>query len=360
MARTVRDSNLETRTARSRLKARGKPYYRTIEPGLHLGYRKPLSGAGKWAVRRYIGKEAYAVETLATADDFSDADGVAILSFKQAQHKARDRMVKQAHTAEGITGPYTVADAMDAYLDFLKADGRSKAAIKDAEYRDRAFVRPKLGVLEIASLAADRLRRWRNDLAKAPPRLRTKSGKPQRHRKESDDDDAQRARRASANRTWTTLRAALNHAFANDKVDSDKAWRKVKPFKNVDKARVRYLTVAEAKRLINGSDPEFRSLVHAALLTGARYGQLAQLTVADFNPDVGTVRLRTRKGDGTAKVYHAHLTDEGIQFFKSTCAGRGGADLIFTKGDGSPWRIRRDRLRKHRCGLRSARQQTFM
>jgi hypothetical protein len=34
MARTVRDSNLESRTARSRLKARGKPYYRRIDEGV--------------------------------------------------------------------------------------------------------------------------------------------------------------------------------------------------------------------------------------------------------------------------------------------------------------------------------------
>jgi hypothetical protein len=106
VARTVRDSNLETRTARGRLKARGKPYYRAIEPGDHLGYRKPLSGAGKWVVRHYNGGEAYTVQTIATADDFSDADGVAILSYKQAQDK--DRMVKKAHAAAGLTGPFTV------------------------------------------------------------------------------------------------------------------------------------------------------------------------------------------------------------------------------------------------------------
>ncbi|HEY4408040.1 MAG TPA: site-specific integrase, partial [Xanthobacteraceae bacterium] len=79
MARTIRDANLESRTARSRLKARGKPYYRTIEPGLHLGYRKPISGSGKWVVRHYVGGQAYEVETIAPADDNADADGVAIL-----------------------------------------------------------------------------------------------------------------------------------------------------------------------------------------------------------------------------------------------------------------------------------------
>jgi hypothetical protein len=44
------------------------------------------------------------------------------------------------------------------------------------------------------------------------------------------------------------LKAALNHAFQADRVSSDAAWRKVKPFKRVDEAVVRYLNAAEAQR----------------------------------------------------------------------------------------------------------------
>jgi len=61
MPRQVRDSNLETRTARSRLKARHKPYLRLIEPGVHVGYRKLSSGPGTWVVRRYQGRDANGV-----------------------------------------------------------------------------------------------------------------------------------------------------------------------------------------------------------------------------------------------------------------------------------------------------------
>jgi integrase len=307
-----------------------------IEPGLHLGYRKLTAGPGTWVVRRYNGEGKYAVENLRTtdgalviADDYSDADGHSILTFGQAQ-----RCVKaQRPTLSEPVGPYTVAQAMDAYVEYLESDGRSKAAVKDAEYRDRAFIRPQLGDLELASLTADKLRQWRDTLAKAAPRLRTRPGQEQKHRKQADV----RARRASANRIWTTLRAALNHAFREDKVDGDRAWRKVTPFKNVDGARVRYLTLAEAKRLINACDSDFRPLLQAALLTGARYGQLAQLRVSDFNADASTVQLRSRKGDGSEKVYHAHLTDEGARFFQQRCAGRAGTDLIFRKNDGGPW-----------------------
>jgi integrase len=358
MARTIKDTSLDKREARSRLVARGKPYYRLIEEGLHLGYRKPKgvagrpAGAGKWVARQYVDdgvskegkRQPYKVEIIGPADDFSDADGVAILNFKQAQDKARERMKRRAQVAAGNSGPYTVNDAIKAYLTWLENEGRSAAAIRDAESRADAFIRPKLGDKEVGALTAKDLQHWRDNVAKALPRVRTKPGKKQKHRSLAEDanveerEEEQRKRRASANRIWTTLRAALNKAFEDDEVSSDGAWRKVKPFKDVDKARTRYLKVAEAQQLANAIEAEFRPMVQGALLTGGRYGQLARLTVADFNGDAGTVRMTSRKGDGTKKVYHVHLTDEGVSFFNQMCLGRNDAKgLIFKKTDGTAW-----------------------
>ena len=95
MARIIKDAALETRTARERLKPRGKPHYRIVEEGLHLGYRKPRTGAGKWVLRHYTGRQTYVVETIAPADDLSDPDGIAILSYRQAQAIARQRVGKR-------------------------------------------------------------------------------------------------------------------------------------------------------------------------------------------------------------------------------------------------------------------------
>jgi integrase len=331
MARTVRDAALESRTARSRLKSSGQPYYRALEPGLlHLGYRKPHAGAGKWLAREYAGNGAYRLHKIGVADDYSDPDGAVILSFKQAQAAARKLLVERAG------GVGTVADAIDAYVRHLEADGRAPRAIQGVRYADRAFIRPTLGHIKLSALTTEQLNRWCADLAKRPARIRTKAGAPQRYR-HGDDADSRRARRATARRIWTVLRAALQHAFDHDKVESDRAWRKVKPFRNVDTARTRYLTVAEAQRLINAAEPEFRPLLQGAFLTGARLGQLAALTVSDFNPDVGTLRLRSRKGRGHERTYHVHLSDEGRRFFTHACAGKVGTDLILTHADGRPW-----------------------
>ena len=85
------------------------------------------------------------------------------------------------------------------------------------------------------------------------------------------------------------FRPALNQAFHNGEVPSDAAWRRVKLFRGVDTARLRYLTVPECQRLINVCDPGLRRLVQAALQTGCRYGELARLRVHDFTPDSRTL-----------------------------------------------------------------------
>jgi integrase len=331
MARTVRDSKLEARAKRLELKARGKPHYRMIDPGFHLGYRRLSGGAGKWVVRLHVEdqrsirgkKQPYVVETIATADDFSDSNNADVLSFAQAQEKARKWRDKRSRAAAGISGPYTVNKALDDYLEFLRSDGRDDSAIKDAGYRIDAFIRPTLGKFDVAVLEAKQLRRWRAEIAKAAARLRSNPKETQQRRKTTDE----RARKATANRILTTLKAALNHAFDEEQVSSNKAWgRRVKPFEDVQQARVRYLQTDEATRLINGCDAGFRPMVQAALQTGARYSELARLKAADFDGDAGTVFVQLSKG---GKARHVVLSDEGTRFFKQACAGLSGDRLIF-------------------------------
>jgi integrase len=103
----------------------------------------------------------------------------------------------------------------------------------------------------------------------------------------------------------------------------------------VDAARVRYLTVPVAKRLINACDPEFRPLVQAALQTGARYSELARLQAHDFNPDSGTLAIRQSK---SGKARHVVLTDEGIALFRQLSMGRVGSDLLLCRAADEPWK----------------------
>jgi integrase len=335
VARTIKDAALETRTARSRLRARGKPYYRSLEPGLHLGYRKPLSGPGKWIARHYVGAQAYQLEVIGTADDYSDADGVAVLSYRQAQAKARERMVARAHHAAGKHGPLAVADAIESYLQFLDAHRRSGSGYH-ARHRCRAHILPALGHFEVQALTTQQLRAWHVKLAETPARVRTSPGAKQQYRKLDHGAEGTRRRRATANKILAVLKAALNFAWREGRVPSDTAWRRVQPFAGADVARMRYLTIAESKRLIAAADPDFRKLVQAALATGCRVSELGRMTVADFDPDSKTVAVHISKSGKPRRIV---LTDEATALFAEWCAGRAGSDTLLLRADGEPWRI---------------------
>jgi hypothetical protein len=87
VARTVKNTKLDTRSARSRLKIRREPYWTVLSKGCALGYRKGALGV-TW-VGRYRdsdGRQHY--QAIGAADDVTD-DRVTSMSFDDAQGKAR-------------------------------------------------------------------------------------------------------------------------------------------------------------------------------------------------------------------------------------------------------------------------------
>jgi integrase len=329
VGRAIRDARLDSPSARAKLKPSGKPYWRLIDTGLHLGYRRGRTG-GSWNARRYLGEERYEVEKIGEADDVQAADGRAILTFSQAQGAARAWAVDK-RKPKG-QGPYTVGKALDAYAERLEAE--HKKSLSDTRNRIENDIRPQLGEKLVDDLAREELARWLKQLADRPRRVRGKKGKKARDLAKPGTDDERRRRRASANRTMTVLRAALNQAFREGKAHTDSAWRTVKPFREVERARVRYFTTDEIKRLVNAAQGPFRALVNAALFTGCRYGELARMRVGDFNPDAGTVFVGQSK---SGKARHVVLTDEGQRFFSQITAGKSTDALMLPKTNGSAW-----------------------
>lgn len=332
MAKAVKHSNLDFPKGRLRLKAGRQPHWQALAPNVHLGYRRQAGVAeGKWVLRRYLGGgNKYRVTPLGPADDRREANGSTVLSHAQARAKA----LAMTETPEGDkVHRATVKQAFDAYVTNKRALGQSVA---DVTSRGAAHILPPLGDLVISELTAERLQRWLGNMAAAPAQVRPKRGGKPQFRGEPEGDEAIRRRRNSANRVLTMLKAILNFTYDAGWVSNRDAWgRRLKPFKGVDAPRVRYLSIAEAGRLLNACDEEFRPLVRAALETGCRYGELARLEVADFNPDAGTIAIRKTK---TSTARHVILTHEGALFFKTHCAGKTGEQLMFAHEDRSPWK----------------------
>ncbi len=131
-----------------------------LAAGFYLAYRRPRSGqAGAWLARwKDVGDKVDKQSRLGDADDYTDADGIRILNYAQAQKKAED---------------------------------------------------------------------WFKD-----------------------------------------LKAALNFAAAQRKTVGATPWREVKPFQKTASQRVRFLDVAEQRKLVASCDLDLRPLVMGALYTG--------------------------------------------------------------------------------------------
>lgn len=262
-----------------------------------------------------------------------------MFSFQQAQEAARERFRQAAREQAGELAPretpLTVADALAEYFAAQVRKG-AKGAAKDQSVANARII-PELGSLPVAKLTTSRIRRWHEDVATKPKLVRTKNGASERKTKPLDvhDPDAMRARRSTANRLLTILKAALNFAFNSGHVGSDSSWRKVKPFRAVDDAVVRYLTPAECQRFVNASEGDFRKLVQAALFTGCRYGELCRLKAGDVNVATGTLAIRLSKA---GKARHIILTDEARDFFADISAGQPLTALLLLHDDGTPWK----------------------
>ena len=192
MARLVRDAKLETRTARARLPMGPKPYFRRLEIGFHLGYRRFLS-SGTWIARRLAQNGHYRENRLGVADDTQDPDGVLVLDYSQAQKAAREWWRAEVRREEGHetrSGPFTIADAIADYLKALER--RGSKGVRESKYKADVHILPALGSLQVAKLTTKRIEDWAYSLAEKPALSRGKSGRKPNLRK------AIRARTASA------------------------------------------------------------------------------------------------------------------------------------------------------------------
>jgi integrase len=334
MARNVRDARLDTRTNRARCRVRREPYWRSISDGLAIGYRRGAKG-GTWIARHYAAQTGRRFSALGVADDVVDADGVHVLTFGQAQEAARAWFATLARQERNQTdpGPYTIDQALDDYVvDYKRRGGK---AVYRLEAAIRAHIRPELGSTLVRDLTRNQIEKWHAKLAETPPRLRTSAGKRQQFAALDISPDAVRRRRSTANRVLTILKAALNLARHNRRVDTDDAWAMAKPFREVDTPKIRYLIDDEARRLVNACPRHFRALVTAALLTGARYSELAAMTVGDYSRNGATVHIGRTKGGRARYIY---LSGEGVAFFEQAVAGKSAGDLLFPRSDGGPWR----------------------
>lgn len=333
-----RRSAFATKTSRRELPPSDAPEWELISPGVRLGYRRGRGTRGRggnWlaATRRPNGTRQQV--RLGFADDVAQADGHGVLSHEQAKERAR-QWAKGVSAGQRETAVVlTVGAVLDRYLDAREADGMK--SIVDARQRANRHIRPTLGKLLVASLTVDKISRWRDGMANTPRQLRAKKTAkiPNYQATDMSDPEVRRRRRDTANRTLTVLKAALNWARDHQLVGDDTAWRLTKPYRGTTAARVRFLDNDGQLALLGKCDGPLRDLVAAALVTGARFGELARLKVRDFDAANGSVFIAESK---SGRSRHIPLPDGGVKLFGKLAEGRGEGDPLLVQASGSAWR----------------------
>lgn len=294
-------ANITSKSSRAKLPVRKEPHWSRISSGLYIGYRRLSEGEGTWIARRQTedGRKEY--RSLGTITD----------------DKAYDIAVKQAtEWAYGLEHGVTnrdiiVSEVCKNYVEHLRLH-RSAAAAKDAQGRFKRLVYgKKIGRIALNKLTTAHTKGWLNDQVE-----------------KGDDEDDIRRSKDSANRNLAAFKAALNLALKDRLVATDAGWKTVTPYKGVGRRRTEFLTIEQRKALLEACPEDLSALVTAMLLTGARPGELARATVADFDKQQGTIAL-------TGKVGHRICT-------LSSAARKLFTDLVKSKTPKAPLIARAD------------------
>jgi integrase len=316
--------DISKKNARLRLPVGPKLHTKQLQTGLHMGYRKGLKG-GYWSARRHVDGQKYAFWAIAEADDTAPADGVGVLSYDQAAEKARKWWAEQEAIRKGdvLPGFYSVAMAMHDYLaDQEKRKGKDNQNLAWTRMRvTKHIVNAPIGSIHLPNLKDTHVEAWFQALGDA-----------RKPRKGETEAQALQRAQSSANRQFTTLKAALNFAFRKRRV-STHVWQRIAAHKGADVARERYLELNECKRLIEACSGDFKLMVQAGLHSAARYNELCLLTVSDYSPSTRQLRIAKRAHSKT-KGRYINLTPEADAFFAGVCAGRSPAEPMFIQTTG--------------------------
>jgi len=303
MARRPRSARLETRTARFKLAVRKKPHhFAAISPGIALGYRRCV-GAGRWVVKVADGHGGSWTKVVGIADDHEDADGEHVLSFWNAQDRAR--ALARGKDAGGR--PATVAEALADY----EADLIARSASPANARRVRYHLPPALAAKPVSLLTARELKHLRDSLV----------GK---------------IKQSSINRLMKGFKAALALVARHDsRIGNANAWKVgLEALPDAHTARNTILSDDEVRALVAAACAENDALgllIETAAVTGARVSQLARLEIADLQADRADPRLMmpsSRKGKAhlaRAGAHHGELGGAVAASCRGSCPHRSAA-----------------------------------
>lgn len=285
---------------RKSLTPRREPYWGApLARGRYVGLRKIDAETATWIARYRDDEGRQNYKSLGFATDvfcFDDAKAQAEQWFK----------IKEAgiHASGDVV---TVTDACRRYVDERKTS-KSTACAHDAGKRfERTIYENPLGKRALAKLRTAHIKTWRDGLGLKP---------------------------ATINRTLTALKAALNLAVRERNVIAAQAqeWNEVKALPGGNNRRELFLDIDQRRALLKACSGAVRDLIEAAILTGARPGELANAQRRQFDARTGSMTFTGKTGSRTVP-----LTPAAITLFARLSKNKLPGAFLLTRDDGKQW-----------------------
>jgi integrase len=300
------------------LPPRREPYWAApLSRGRFVGLRKIDARRATWIARfrNEAGKQKYKALGNVTSQ----------FGFDQAKTAAAEWFELQ-ESGISATEVRTVVDACEAYVKSLILTNGA-ASGHDAELRLRRTVyKSELGRKQLSSVRITHVKNWRDGLKLKP---------------------------ANSNRTLTSLKAALNMAVANRQCVATLAieWNEVQPLPNDKKRRTLFLDLNQRRHLLaHCGEGSFHDFMEAAMLTGARGGELADARVSQFDARTGSM---TFVGKTRLKVEPrtVPISVATVALFKRLADGKKPDDLLFMRDESIIGASYCDVATRRYCGL---------
>jgi integrase len=322
MARKVRNSSLESRSARLKLEIRRKPYSGpTLARGISLMYRRNKSN-GTWVLKASNGHGAYWTKAIGLADDYEESDGRNVLSFFQAQDVAK-KLARGDGGADRDAAPLSV----DAALSDYKRDLEARAANPYNAEWPRQHLPKALIAKPVQLLTATELKKWRDSLLdKLAP--------------------------ATINRLCRCLGAALELCAKHDheRIKNRAAWEiGLTCLPGAQEQRNVILSDDEVRAFVANAymvDDGFGLIIDVLAITGARPSQVVRLRVDDLQDHPVRPKLmmpKSGKGGGRNRSqkklerYSVPITVQLATRLRAAASGRDASAPLLLHSDGSAW-----------------------
>ena len=283
-----------------------EPYWRTLDRGQAIGFRKITPDKGYWIARRRPDDEQskkYEYERL--GEDSREFGWKEAKAAAEAWFQLRNQGVRTDEVE-------VVEAACRLYVKERRASKGDDCA-HDAEKRfERTVYGKSFGAQKLDKLRAATVREWRDGLNLKP---------------------------AAASRTLTALKAALNLAVREKHAPAALGLelRLVKPLPGGKRRRDLFLDRKQRGKLLSVTKGALRDLIEGAALTGARAGELAKATVSQFDTRTKSMTFISGKGNDGPRSRTVPLSPSAFTLFKRLAAGKAATDRLFTRDDGQSW-----------------------